>query len=144
MSFAHWLRLLVAAVLATELLLRLPIMPTIRKVIAAAAKSQRLLKAKRVSDHWKERMLPYYALVIGRNSALFFGLLCAAILPVVLIGLTDPAGVRAWVASLLQPANLFGLIVLSVGYIAMRGGAGRTKPAAKPAAKPGNDRAGRG
>ena len=125
MSFAHWLRLLVAAVLATELLLRLPLLPTIRRATSAAAKSQKLLKSKRISDHWKERLLPYYALVIGRNSVFFFVLLCAAILPVVLIGLTDPAGIAGWGASLLQPRNLIGLVILSLGYVMLRGGLGR-------------------
>ncbi len=120
MDFLHWLRLLVAAILASELFIRLPLGQTIRTASLAAGKSQRLLRSKRISDHWKERMLPRYAMTIGTNSVVFFALLCLAITPVVLVGLTDPAGIKAWLAGLMSAGDLIGLFVLSLGYIALR------------------------
>ena len=65
-------------------------------------------------------MLPRYALTIGSNSVVFFALLCLAITPVVLVGLTDPAGIKAWLAGLMSAGDLIGLFVLSLGYIALR------------------------
>lgn len=120
MELAHWLRLLVAAGLASEVFMRLPILPTLRKAGLAATKSQRLLRSKRISDHWKERMLPRYALSIGVNSLMFFGLLCLVVAPVILVGLTDPAGIDAWLAGLMTAPDLIGLFVVSLAYIALR------------------------
>ena len=120
MNALHWLRLAVAAVVASELFLRLPLLAEIRRATGTASKAQALLKSKRISDNWKERMLPYYALVIGRSSVFFFLLLCLALVPVVLIGLTHPGGVVSWLAALMQPLNLIGLCVLSVGYMVVR------------------------
>lgn len=121
-----WIRLLLSAVVASELLVRLPLMPTIRKARGAAEKSARLLRSRRVSDHWKERMLPVYAGVIARNSAVFFGLLCAAILPVALFGIGHPGGLGGWIAALMQPVNLAVLFGLSVLYLVVRSRVVRT------------------
>jgi hypothetical protein len=116
----HWLRLIVAALAASELFLRLPILPALDKAREAAMKSARLLPSKRISDHWKERMLPVYARIIATSSLTFFGLLCAALLPVALMGMLDPDGIAAWVSSLLQPRNMLALFVISASYIALR------------------------
>jgi hypothetical protein len=123
-----WIRLLLSAILASELILRLPLLQTIGKARVAAAKSARLLQSRRVSDHWKERMLPVYAGVIARNSLVFFGLLCAAILPVVLIGLGYPGGPAGWIAALMRPVNLMMLFGLSVLYLVVRTRLIRVRP----------------
>jgi hypothetical protein len=112
--------LLLSAVVASELLVRLPLLPAIGRARAAAQKSARLLRSKRVSDHWKEKMLPVYAAVIARNSVIFFGLLCAAILPVALFGFGYPGGPGGWLAALMQPVNLAVLFGLSILYIIAR------------------------
>ena len=53
-----WLFVLIAAVAASEAFLRLPLLPVIRRVTETARKSGRVLTSKRISDHWKERVLP--------------------------------------------------------------------------------------
>jgi len=121
----HWLRLVLCAAIASEVFLRLPIMATLRDAQTAAQKSALLLSSKRISDHWKERMLPVYARIIATSSLLFFALLCAALLPVVIAGLTYPGGMRIWTGLLLQPVNMLVLFALSVGYITLRVRLGR-------------------
>jgi hypothetical protein len=116
----HWLRLVLCAVLASELFLHLPIMATLQKAQGAARKSARILPSKRISDHWKERMLPVYARIIATNSVLFFVLLCVALIPVVLAGFTIPGGLLVWMGLLLQPLNMLVLFAVSVGYITLR------------------------
>ncbi len=122
-----WIRLFLSAVIASELLVRLPLLPTIRKARAAAEKSAGLLRSRRVSDHWKERMLPVYAAAIARNSVLFFGLLCAAVLPVVLLGFGYPGGLIGWLAELMRPVNLAFLFGLSILYLVVRARVVRTR-----------------
>jgi hypothetical protein len=122
-----WLRILVSAVVASELLVRFPLIPALGRARAAADKSGRLLRSKRVSDHWKERMLPVYAGAIARNSLIFFGLLCVAILPVILIGYGYPGGLTAWLSVLMKPVSIALLCALSILYLIVRTRLARTR-----------------
>ena len=98
-----WGLVVVAALLASEAFLRLPIMAKIVGVSANAQKAMKVVRSSRISDHWKERILPAYALRIGLGSVTFFLLLCAALIPIVIAGLIYPGGFWAWSEELLRP-----------------------------------------
>ena len=115
-----WVFVLAAAVLASEAFLRLPLNDRIRTVTATARKSGQVLRSKRISDHWKERVLPAYSWVIGKGSILFFAMLCLALAPVALLGLVFPGGFEAWLAELLRPLVIVVLCLFSVAYIWLR------------------------
>ena len=115
-----WLFVLLAGVLASEAFLRLPLVPVIRRVTATAQKSGRVLKSSRISDHWKEKILPSYAWVIGKGSIQFFGMLMLALAPVALLGLVFPGGMTAWGEALLRPSVIGALCVVSILYIWLR------------------------
>lgn len=112
--------LLIAAVLASEAMMRLPLIAQIRRVAAAARKSGKVVRSRQISDHWKERILPAYSWAIGSGSLLFFAMLCLALAPVALLGLVYPGGIAAWSAALLQPAAIVGLCVISAVYLRLR------------------------
>lgn len=124
-----WLLVLIAAVAASEALLRLPVMDQIHRVTATTPKVLHVLKSAQISDHWKERALPAYALVIGRSSVVFFLLLCAALLPVAALGLAYPGGYGAWLAALMRPTVILALCLASLGYIWLRTRRGAAAPA---------------
>ncbi|SPH23650.1 hypothetical protein DEA8626_02716 [Defluviimonas aquaemixtae] len=115
-----WIYVLVAAALASEAFLRLPLIPVIRRVTETSRKSSRVLTSKRISDHWKEKILPSYAWVIGKGSVQFFAMLCLALLPVAALGLIFPGGMSAWVAALMRPAVIAVLCIGSILYIWLR------------------------
>lgn len=115
-----WLFVFLAGVLASEAFLRLPLLPVIRKVTATAQKSGRVLRSRRISDHWKEKILPSYAWVIGRGSVVFFLILMLALAPVALLGLVYPGGMAAWGAVLMRPMVILVLCLVSIGYIWVR------------------------
>lgn len=115
-----WLFVVLAGVLASEAFLRLPLLPVIRKVTTTAQKSGRVLKSKRISDHWKERILPSYSWVIGKGSIQFFLMLMLALAPVALLGLAFPGGMAAWGEALLRPSVIGALCVVSILYIWIR------------------------
>lgn len=115
-----WIFVLVAAVLASEAFLRLPLLPVIRRVTETAQKSQRVLRSKRISDHWKERILPSYSWVIGKGSVQFFAMLMLALAPVALLGLVFPGGMAAWGAVLMRPMVILVLCLASIAYIWLR------------------------
>lgn len=115
-----WPLLILAAVLASEALWRLPLVAEIRAVGLAARRSAHVLASRQVSDHWKERVLPAYAWRIGSGSVRFFGLLCLGLLPVVLIGLAFPGGLAAWGAALMRPTAIAVLCLASLVYLWLR------------------------
>lgn len=115
-----WALVVGAALLASEAFLHLPIMARIGAVSGYAQKAMRVLRSTRISDHWKERILPAYALRIGAGSATFFLLLCAALLPVLIAGLIYPGGLWAWSEALMRPLVILVLCVVSLGYIWLR------------------------
>lgn len=115
-----WVFVLVAAVLASEAFLRLPLLPVVRRVSVTARKSGRVLASKRISDHWKERILPRYSWIIGKGSVQFLGLLVLALAPVALMGLVFPGGIAAWAAALMRPMVIVVLCVASIGYVWLR------------------------
>ncbi len=115
-----WFLVVGAALLASEGFLRLPILGRVAEVAATAQKAMKLLKSSRISDHWKERILPVYALRIGKGSVVFFLMLCLALLPVLLAGLIYSGGLRAWSEQLMRPAVIITLCAVSLAYIWLR------------------------
>lgn len=115
-----WVFVLLAGILASEAFLRLPLLPVIRRVTATARKSGQVLRSSRISDHWKERILPAYAWVIGKGSLQFFAMLMLALAPVALLGLVFPGGMAAWGAALMRPVVIVVLCLVSIGYIWIR------------------------
>ncbi len=123
-----WFLVVGAALLASECFLRLPILRQLADVTATARKAMTLLKSSRISDHWKERVLPAYSLRIGKGSVAFFLLLCLALLPVLLAGLIYPGGLWAWTQALMRPMVILVLCAVSLAYIWLR-----SKTASPPA-----------
>lgn len=115
------LALLVAgSVMASEVLLRLPLMDQVSVIVRTARSSTATLRSKRISDHWKETILPAYSLRMAGRSLLFFLLLCLVALPVALIGMIAPGGMAHWFEVLMRPFALAILCISSILYIFVR------------------------
>lgn len=115
-----WILLVGAAILASEAFLRLPLLARVTSVASLAQRSMRLLRSSRISDHWKERILPVYSMRIARAAVEFFVMLCAALVPVAVAGLIWPGGLIDWSESLMHPMALLGMCAVSLGYIWLR------------------------
>jgi hypothetical protein len=115
-----WVLLALAAVLASEAMLRLPLIAQAKSVADVSRRSMHVLRARRISDHWKERVLPAYSLRMAKGSIGFFISLCLALLPVALLGFVAPGGVDAWFDMLLRPLPMLVLCLVSIGYIWLR------------------------
>lgn len=112
--------LVAGAILASETLLRLPLMQQVNAVVGTARRAAGTMRSKRISDHWKEIALPAYSLRIAARSVFFFLLLCLVALPVGLIGGIAPGGMARWLERLMQPFAISILSVSSVLYIFVR------------------------
>lgn len=87
--------------IVAELFMRLPIIINVRRSSQIAAKSATLIRADKISDHWKERVLPAYA------GALFVQTLKLAMMTVLAFA---PVAVALAIAPLLN-APLLSLLV---------------------------------
>lgn len=76
-----WLAALVGTVVFVELLLRLPLWPTLKKLSSLGARAARVVRSRRISDHWKERVLLAYAGGIARHSLVLALLVSLALAP---------------------------------------------------------------
>ena len=91
------------AVRGKRIFLRLPLMQQVNIVVGTAQRSAATVRSKRISDHWKEIVLPAYSLRIAGTLRYFFLLLCMAVLPVALAGLAAPGGMAHWLKLLMRP-----------------------------------------
>jgi hypothetical protein len=115
-----WLLLAIAAVAASELMLRLPLLPTARALVSVSRRSGKVLASKRISDHWKEKVLPAYSVRMAKASVGFFVLLCAALVPVVLLGFVHSGGIGGWMSLLMRPLSMLWLCAVSIAFIWVR------------------------
>lgn len=51
----------VASVLSVEVLIRTGLAPRVARMMALSGKAAQVVRSSRISDHWKERVLPRYA-----------------------------------------------------------------------------------
>jgi hypothetical protein len=112
--------LIVSAILASEILLRLPLMEQVNAVVDISRRSVATVRSRRISDHWKEKVLPAYSLRMGGRSIFFFLLMCLVLLPVMLAGLLVEGGLVHWFELLLQPFAIAILCGTSILYILVR------------------------
>lgn len=130
-----WVLLIAAGLLASEAFLRLPLVAQLQRMSSSARKSGMVLRSKRISDHWKETILPAYAWRLGKASVTFFVLMCLGLLPVVVLGLLFPGGLHAWGAALMRPMAIVVLCAVSLGYVWLRLKAGKAAQQAQATAQ---------
>ena len=112
--------IVVATVIACELALRLPLVTSVATMNATAGRALRVVRAPRVSDHWKERILPAYAGRLMKASLLLLASVLAIVLPVVLVVTLATGSLGETGAVLLRPVPLGLMIAVGAGYLALR------------------------
>ena len=76
--------------LVAELFIRLPILDTVRRSSRYATKSATIISAEKISDHWKERVLPAYAGAIFVQTLRLTAMIVLAFAPVILSVAVSP------------------------------------------------------
>ncbi len=74
--------LIVSTFIVAELFIRLPIIDSVRRSSVIAAKSAILIRADKISDHWKERVLPAYAGALFLQTLRLSAMIALAFAPV--------------------------------------------------------------
>ena len=112
--------LVVSAILASEMFMRLPLMHEVSAILGTARRSAATVRSRRISDHWKEAVLPAYSARMAGHSLYFFVLLCLAVLPVALAGFAARGGMAHWLEYLMQPLAIAIMCASSLLYVLVR------------------------
>lgn len=74
---AVYLTSAVICICGVELLLRAPLHESLAALAHYAGRSGRVIRSPRISDHWKEKVLPTYSLKVAQNSLKLFAVFVA-------------------------------------------------------------------
>lgn len=75
----------ISTAVAVEIFLRTPFDALLHNLADTTKRAGKTLSSQFISDHWKEVVLPRYAFMIFKNSALLLGCLLITALPVIVI-----------------------------------------------------------
>lgn len=103
-----------------EILLRLPLSVVLKRFLIISSKAKRVIRSPKISDHWKERILPIYAIELFKITLRIALYLFLAMLPILLLlVLADAFGIPLWEFMLSLVGILF-VTALSIGYATVR------------------------
>lgn len=72
---SNYFSLAIFSVVAIELVIRIDAFVFAHKIYEKFSSFAKLMSTKNISDHWKERVIPIYALIITINALKFSGVL---------------------------------------------------------------------
>ena len=111
------------SIMAVEFFFHVPFMPEVKTLLQTVKKSTKLIKSRRISDHWKEVVLLRYSLDLIKSSLclsiIFFG---------ILLMVCTGAFILDWwikpkpttVSALLMPLGWVSMSVASMAYLYFR------------------------
>jgi hypothetical protein len=115
-----WMLLVAGTLAAAELFLRLPLARTARGLLRVAGKVRRTLRSPQISDHWKEKVLLFYARQMFWASLGVFSLMLTALLPLALLAALG-TGIGVDLAGrLMEPLGLLVSLAVACGYLLLR------------------------
>lgn len=115
------LTLLVLGVVGScEIVLRSPISHQISRLNRSVRKSVLRLSSAMVSDHWKVLVARRYAADVLVSTLSIFGILVAALAPIIVSLWLVSGSLGATVALAFRPDVAIGLTVVAVGYLPLR------------------------
>lgn len=115
-----WILVALASLACVELIVRLPAFDRMKAVLATAKRSVGVVTSKRISDHWKERVLPQYSLKIAVGSLATAGLIVLAFSPIILLAVLGPLFGQDVMGLLLSWQGIVGISALAAGYAYVR------------------------
>jgi hypothetical protein len=113
-----WLHacLVAACILGVEVFVRSGFTGRVRRMGETAGKVARLIPEKRISDHWKEKMVPAYAFAIMRASLWMLAVLLSVIAVFLALSLVSD-GFLPWLMSV---GGILESLAVAVVYVQVR------------------------
>ena len=82
-----WILLTIGTVCVVECFLRSPLLDKTKTLTTLVSRIGKVLKSSSISDHWKEKVLPRYALQLFSLSLQLFFWVIVSVLPLIIIAL---------------------------------------------------------
>ncbi|MGR3762394.1 hypothetical protein ACUXV3_20010 (plasmid) [Roseobacteraceae bacterium NS-SX3] len=115
-----WAAVALITICLTELFLRLPLVAAARSVLDTSRRAARVMRARAISDHWKEKAVQAYAgLMLKAGLRLLAGLGAVALAGAGLAALAEVL-VPGTAAALLSGPGLLVSAAAAAGYLAAR------------------------
>lgn len=115
-----WLVAALLVVATVEMLYRLPVVRTFKKLTHCVHKAGRVMGSQTISDHWKEKALLVYSRQIFMASLGSLFWLVASLAPLAVLTLAAVSQGIAVDALLLSPEGLVGCILMAMAYQRIR------------------------
>lgn len=116
----QWVLLAVATIAAVELVLRLDIADTVRRLLAVVRKVLRIMQSDAISDHWKERAMLAYSGQMFSASMTMLAMLLLVVSPFATL-----AAVGIWMdiplfALLMSGTGILVSVAIACAYLPLR------------------------
>ena len=116
----HWLFAGLAGISFVELLIRLPIPLTLTQLRTTVSRGSAILTSRKISDHWKEKALPKYALRLFNLTMLLGVYIIVAFIPFILLSAVSIAIGVPFLQFTLSLTGILYMTILSTGYAKVR------------------------
>jgi hypothetical protein len=110
----------VAAMISSELALRLPLAGTVHTIVGLMQAARRVLFSRNVSDRWKEIVLPVYGFRILFSSLAIPLLLTAILAPIIVASILLSPSLSAALDYITNIPNLLLIATTSIVYLLVR------------------------
>lgn len=111
----HFL-LFLSCLFAVETFIRLKLITKLNQFLATSKKTLKVISSEKISDTWKEIVLPKYSLLMIKGSASIF---CLLVL-ILLVFMLPAIFLSGYYGFILSTTGLFESIVLAFVYIKIR------------------------
>lgn len=115
-----WVLLVVATCAAVEVAIRLPLLATVQRIVRHSKRSAIIIRAKAISDHWKEKSLQLHALRIFKYSLLLFAFIVMIVAPFFLLNVLSSAANIKLSDQLLTLVGTLASVSVAFAYITLR------------------------
>ncbi len=115
-----WLLLSVCCIVFVEVVLRLDVAGQARAAGLIVSKATRTIRSPRISDHWKERVLPTYSLRLLTASFRLFATVLLALVPIMLATWLSGGQDSHFLQLALSWPGILGATGLAVAYATVR------------------------
>lgn len=116
----QWLLLILGTMLVVECFFRLPMANLASRLNVLIKKIMHTIGSQRISDHWKELVLPTYAGQLFLLSLNLFAVMCLALSPMLLIGIVGELADLKFSAFLATPLAIVISTAFAIAYAVLR------------------------
>jgi len=115
-----WIFIVVGTIAVVEAFLALPFIRKAREMVALVNRIGKTLRSSKISDHWKEKVLPVYAGRMFLLSLTLFVLLIAALVPMAIAAWIGDSMGYSVSTTLSGMAGIAGSTVIALVYLMVR------------------------